>query len=1063
MNTRILIDNKYRKYLFSLLSLFMITSLSLTNQGISQTAPNAEFATLSPGVAANGEITGTGSFNCAGMPDFDYTISGDFAPGDTSVPGPLQPIDNDGGGFETIYGQADAADNIEVEVAGFFGTAGSPISNTVVTTLDFASPTTPGEFSFLIADVEQDQVQICALDENGAVVPVSVINTWFVAAFDADNSDINTIPPTYDPGTGTLVGQEGNGVTQTTYQPDLPDNEAGAGYFTVTTSITQLVLKSQALGIAPDDPSQHFIFAATCQEFDLALIKQAVTPGPYAPGDDVTFNIEVCNQGNVDAFNVEVTDNIPAGLTLSTSDANGWMGPLSGPVSIVVPTIPFGGCEIVSIDLTIDAAFMGTSLINNAEISDADDDTDSTNMPPTDVDSTPGDNSQPNDLADDDDLTETDGGDDEDPEEIIIAQVYDLALIKEEVTAGPYSPGDDVTFSITVCNQGTLDAANVEITDNIPAGLTLSGADANGWLGVAAGPVTLVVPAVAVDGCETVQIVLTIDPAFMGTSIINNAEISDDDGDDVDSTPGDNSQPDDLADDDDLTETDGGDDEDPEEIIIAQVYDLALIKEEVTVGPYSPGDDVTFSITVCNQGTLDAANVEITDNIPTGLTLSGADANGWVGAAAGPVTLVVPAVAVDDCETVQIVLTIDPAFMGTSIINNAEISDDDGDDVDSTPGDNSQPDDLADDNDLTETDGGDDEDPEEIIIIPNVYDLALIKEEVSVGPYGPGDEITFTISVFNQGNIDAGFITIADVIPAGLALSAADNNGWAGGPTGTVTTVIAGPLVGPTPITVDIVLTVDATAPSGILVNNAEILTDNGDDVDSTPGDNSQPNDIADDNDVTETDGGDDEDPEQVEICNCDATVDAGTMVYPPDSEGCIDDMGSTVTLITTPTGDAVIPAGYIITYVLTINNTFDIIDCSDSPNIVVDEPGWFTIHPVVYDPNTFDPCSSIGTTIFDMEALFASDPCVCGDVDTTGVEQGSYFCCLDMLQVDMDPMPPLLHDANIGLMSKGTVNMPTSTTRLSGGEFVELQAGFKTMLGSNFEAFIAPCAEEGN
>ena len=915
MNTRILIDNKYRKYLFSLLSLFMITSLSLTNQGISQTAPNAEFATLSPGVAANGEITGTGSFNCAGMPDFDYTISGDFAPGDTSVPGPLQPIDNDGGGFETIYGQADAADNIEVEVAGFFGTAGSPISNTVVTTLDFASPTTPGEFSFLIADVEQDQVQICALDENGAVVPVSVINTWFVAAFDADNSDINTIPPTYDPGTGTLVGQEGNGVTQTTYQPDLPDNEAGAGYFTVTTSITQLVLKSQALGIAPDDPSQHFIFAATCQEFDLALIKQAVTPGPYAPGDDVTFNIEVCNQGNVDAFNVEVTDNIPAGLTLSTSDANGWMGPLSGPVSIVVPTIPFGGCEIVSIDLTIDAAFMGTSLINNAEISDADDDTDSTNMPPTDVDSTPGDNSQPNDLADDDDLTETDGGDDEDPEEIIIAQVYDLALIKEEVTAGPYSPGDDVTFSITVCNQGTLDAANVEITDNIPTGLTLSGADANGWLGVAAGPVTLVVPAVAVDGCETVQIVLTIDPAFMGTSIINNAEISDDDGDDVDSTPGDNSQPDDLADD----------------------------------------------------------------------------------------------------------------------------------------------------NDLTETDGGDDEDPEEIIIIPNVYDLALIKEEVSVGPYGPGDEITFTISVFNQGNIDAGFITIADVIPAGLALSAADNNGWAGGPTGTVTTVIAGPLVGPTPITVDIVLTVDATAPSGILVNNAEILTDNGDDVDSTPGDNSQPNDIADDNDVTETDGGDDEDPEQVEICNCDATVDAGTMVYPPDSEGCIDDMGSTVTLITTPTGDAVIPAGYIITYVLTINNTFDIIDCSDSPNIVVDEPGWFTIHPVVYDPNTFDPCSSIGTTIFDMEALFASDPCVCGDVDTTGVEQGSYFCCLDMLQVDMDPMPPLLHDANIGLMSKGTVNMPTSTTRLSGGEFVELQAGFKTMLGSNFEAFIAPCAEEGN
>jgi uncharacterized repeat protein (TIGR01451 family) len=1037
----------------------MATSILFTYEAFSQTAPNAQYAELTPGVG----LTGTGTFNCAGMPDFNYSITGDFAPGDTSIPGPPQTVDNVGGGFETIFGPADMEDNIEVEVAGFFGAIGSPISNTVVTTLDFVAPTTPGELSFLIADVEQDQVQVCALDENGVPVPLSVINTWFVTSFDADNSDTNTIAPTWDPATGTLVGQEGNGVTQTNYQMDLPDNEAGAGFFTVTTSITQLVLKSQALGIAPDDPSQHFIFASTCQEFDLALVKEVVTPPSYAPGDDVTFDITVCNQGNVDAFNVEVTDNIPAGFTLSTADMNGWSGVLTGPVTQVISAIPVDGCETIQIDLTIDDDFMGTSIINNAEISDADDDMDSTNMPPTDVDSTPGDNSQPDDLADDDDLTETDGGDDEDPEEIVIDQTYDLALIKEEVGPGEYSPGDDVIYDITVCNQGTLDAANVELTDNIPAGMTLSGADMNGWSGSAAGPVTLVVASLPVDACETVQIILTIDDDFMGTSIINNAEISADDGDDVDSTPGDNSQPDDLADDDDLTETDGGDDEDPEEVLITQVYDLALIKTEVTSSPYSPGDDVTFQITVCNQGTLDAANVEITDNIPTGLTLSGADTNGWSGSAAGPVTNVIASLPVDACETLDIVMTIDPAFTGTSIINNAEISADDGDDVDSTPGDNSQPDDIADDNDLTETDGGDDEDPEEIIITPNIYDLALIKEETSTGPYGPGDDIMFTITVANQGNVDAGFITVSDVIPAGLSLSVADNNGWAGGPIGTVTNVISGPVAGGAPVTVDIVLTVDANAPSGMLVNNAEISSDNGDDVDSTPGDSSQPDDFADDDDLTETDGGDDEDPEQVEICNCDDTVDAGTMVYPPDSEGCIDDMGSTVTLITTPTGDAVIPPGYVMTYVLTINNTFDIIDCNDTPNIVVDIPGWFTIHPVVYDPNTFDPCSLIGSTIADMEALFASDPCVCGDVDPVGVEQGSYFCCLDMLQVDMKPMPPLLHDAAIGLMSKGTVDMPSSTTRLSGGQFVELQEGFESKLGSNFEAFIAPCAEEGN
>ncbi len=911
MNTCILIQTKYRKNFLSLLTLFIATSFLLTNEGFGQTAPNAEF----PTITGTG-LTGTGTFDCDAMPDFDITITGDVDPnGDTGIPGLDQIVDNVGGGFETIYGQADMEDNIEVEVAGFFGPAGSPISNTVVTTLDFDGPTPPGQFSFLIADVEQDQVQICALDENFNPVSPAVIDSWFVTSFDADNSDGTTIPPTWDPITSTLVGQEGNGVRQTIYQPALPDNEAGAGFFTVTTSITQLTFKSQALGVAPDDPSQHFILAATCQVFDLALIKQVVTPGPYAAGDDVTFDIEVCNQGNVDAFNIDVTDNIPSGMTLSTSDANGWASAGAGAVTTTIPTIAAGMCETVQIDLTIDPSFMGTSLINNAEISAADDDMDSTNTPPTDVDSTPGDNSQPNDLADDNDLLETDGGDDEDPEEIMIEQTYDLALIKTEASTGPYSPGDDVTFDITVCNQGTLDAAGIEVTDNIPSGLLLSAADANGWMGPNTGPVTL-----------------GVSPLVVGA-----------------------------------------------------------------------------------------------------------------------------------CTTVQIVLTVDPTFTGTSIINNAEISADDGDDVDSTTGDNSQPNDLADDNDLTETDGGDDEDPEEIVINPNVYDLALIKEEVSAGPYGPGDDITFTISIFNQGNVDAGFITVSDVIPAGLSLSTADTNGWAGGPTGTVTNVISGPLAGGAPTTVDIVLTVDANAPTGFLVNNAEITTDNGDDVDSTPGDSSQPDDFADDNDVTETDGGDDEDPEQVEICNCDPTADAGTMVFPPDSEGCIDDMGSTVTLITTPTGDAVIPPGYVLTFVLTVNNTFDIVDCSDSPNVVVDEPGWFTVHPVVYDPNTFDPCSLIGSTIFDMEALFASDPCVCGDVDTTGVEQGAYFCCLDMLRVDMDPMPPLLHDAAIGLFSSGTVDMPNSTTRLSGGEFVEMQAGFNTVLGSNFEAFIGPCAETGN
>ncbi len=876
-----------------------------------QLAPNSEFATFTP-VGPDG-LTGTGVFgavsgDCAGMPDFSYSITGDYDLGDTSVPGPAQVIDNNGAGFETIFGQADAAQNIEVEVAGYFGLAGDPITNTVTTSLVFDSPTPANEFAFIIADVEQDQVTVCATYPGGAAVPISVIATWFEASFDGDNSDGINTPPTWDPVTGTLVGEQGSGVTQTTYQPDLPDNEAGSAYFIVKESIESISFKSQALGIAPDDPSQHFIFASTCSVYDLALIKTETSAGPYSPGDDVAYDIEVCNQGNVTANNIEVSDYIPAGMTLSTADANGWAGPAVGPVTNTIPTLA-----------------------------------------PTD--------------------------------------------------------------------------------------------------------------------CEIIAIVLTIDNDFMGTSLINNAEITADDGDDVDSTTGDMSSTDDLTDDNDLDETDGGDDEDPEEITVAQVYDLALIKVLSSASPFLPSEDVTFTVTVCNQGTLDAANIEITDNIPTGLTLSTADANGWAGPVSGPITNTIPSIPVDMCVDTDVVMTIDPTFAGGDIINFAQITADDGDDADSDPDvlvDTSLTD-LTDDNSVDEIDGGDDEDPA-LITVDTVYDLALIKEETSPGPYEPGDDVSYTITIFNQGTLDAGFITVADYIPTGMTLSTADTNGWAGGPSGTVTNILAGPTAGGAPVTVDIVLTIDAAFAGGSLINNAEIATDNGDDIDSTPGNNSEADDLSSDNDPTETDGGDDEDPEEIMVCFCDATADAGTMVYPPSSTGCIDDMGSTVSLDAMPVGNQVIPPGYVLTYVMTIGDTYDVIECGTSSVFVVDVPGWFTIHPVVYDPNTFDPCSYIGTgTIFEMENEFLTDPCVCGDVNIYGVEVGAYFCCLDMLQLDMNPVPPLLHDANIGLMSKGTVNMPSSTTRFSGGQFVELQDGFEIMPGSPFEAFIAPCADFGN
>ena len=63
----------------------------------------------------------------------------------------------------------------------------------------------------------------------------------------------------------------------------------------------------------------------------------------------------------------------------------------------------------------------------------------------------------------------------------------------------------------------------------------------------------------------------------------------------------------------------------------ADTFDVALIKQlsggqATTV---NPGDNVSYTITVFNQGTVPVYNIEVTDYIPTGMTLN--DAN-WTSA-----------------------------------------------------------------------------------------------------------------------------------------------------------------------------------------------------------------------------------------------------------------------------------------------------------------------------------------------------------------------------------------------------------------------------------------------
>ena len=321
------------------------------------------------------------------------------------------------------------------------------------------------------------------------------------------------------------------------------------------------------------------------------------------------------------------------------------------------------------------------------------------------------------------------------------ADTFDLALIKQledGTNLATVAPGDSVTFTITVENQGAVDAANIELVDFVADGLTLND---DAWTDNGDGTASLSTPIAALAAGEStsVNITFTVDADATGT-IDNFAEISnatDADGNpvtDIDSTPDAISDNDNFVTDDDTTGNGlAGEDEDdsdraqltievpaePEPEPEPAVFDLALIKQlsnGTNLATVESGDTVTFTLTVENQGEVDAANIALTDFVPNGLTLNDL---GWTDNGDDTATLNTPiaALAAGASTTVNITLTVDDNVSGT-ISNFAEISnatDADGNavtDIDSTPDAISDNDNFVTDDDTTGNGlaGGDEDD-----------------------------------------------------------------------------------------------------------------------------------------------------------------------------------------------------------------------------------------------------------------------------------------------------------------------------------------------------------------
>ncbi|MCA9265565.1 MAG: DUF11 domain-containing protein [Planctomycetales bacterium] len=368
--------------------------------------------------------------------------------------------------------------------------------------------------------------------------------------------------------------------------------------------------------IATNFGPQQINFANT-QGLNLALTKTVNDDTPNV-GDQVAFTLNVTNQGPSDATNVQVTDQLPAGLThVSNTPSQGTYNSTNGVWS--VGSLANGASANLVINASVNSLGKKT---NNASITGVDQD-----------DTNAADNAAMAMVT---------------PEEVNLS-------ITKSVNDDTPNVNDTVTFTVNVTNEGPSNATNVQVTDQLPAGLThVSSTTSQGTYNSTSGIWT--VGSLANQGSASLQVNASVDTTVKAT---NTATISG--VDQAETTTADNTA---MA------------------MVTPESLNLSVVKGVSNSMPLF-GSDVTFSMTVTNQGPSAATNVTYSDVLPAGLTFVSANATaGSYSSSTGQWTI--GSMANSASETLTVVATVNTTSKVTNTITLGNVDQTDSNAADNT-------------------------------------------------------------------------------------------------------------------------------------------------------------------------------------------------------------------------------------------------------------------------------------------------------------------------------------------------------------------------------------------
>ena len=458
---------------------------------------------------------------------------------------------------------------------------------------------------------------------------------------------------------------------------------------------------------------------------------------PARPGDTLQYTVNLFNTGQDKAVDVVSTDPIPAGATyvpgtLEVQQPDGSWLSVSDAVGDDVGEVT-GGKVTVRLGAGASAGAGGTMGCTGSGCTPVGDPTavaayrfhvtvdDAAGNPPNQVQNVASVDYHP-------ETTPGVNGSYTLPEVVTpVIEAADLAITKE-MTPDPVAPGETVTATLTVVNNGPNAAQNVRVTDTPPSPWVIQGTPTTtkGSCSVAGGTVTCALGTMATGETQTVTMALRAPAGTPAGTLVNSASVTTDSWDP------------------DYTNNVSSD-----SVRVLPRADLAITKSGAPA-TVTPGEQMTWTMTVTNNGPSDAQGVWVYDALDaadrTRMTFTGATANPSSGAGcawrAATVTCQIGSLAVGATATVTVTAVVSPDAGADAgpIDNRAMVS-------------------------SQTNDGNPDNNAAGASITVGAADANLKVTKVATpDPATPGLPVTWLVTIENEGPSTASGVTFTDTI-----------------------------------------------------------------------------------------------------------------------------------------------------------------------------------------------------------------------------------------------------------------------------------------------------------